>query len=84
MKEVKAVMKHLKVHCNVTDTKRLGNFSEGKHRTLIVKVDSGHAKRLILLSLRKLKDYVKPVFISKELDPEDKQTKTKCYKWEEV
>ena len=47
LKEVKAVMKHLKVHCNVTDTKRLGNFSEGKHRTLIVKVDSEYAKRLI-------------------------------------
>ena len=67
LKEVKAIMKHLKVTCNVTDLKRVGNFSESKTRTLIVKLDSDYSKRLILLSLRKLKDYKIPVFISKEL-----------------
>ena len=71
LKEVKAIMKNLKVFCNITDIKRLGKFSENKHRTLVVKIDSDYAKRLILLSLRKLKDYGKPVFISKELNPEE-------------
>ena len=65
LKELKAIKKHLKVFCNITDIKRLGKFSENKHRTLVVKIDSDYAKRLILLSLRKLKDYGKPVFISK-------------------
>ena len=45
----------------------MGNFSESKTRTLIVKLDSDYSKRLILLSLRKLKHYKIPVFISKEL-----------------
>ena len=71
LKEVKAIMKHLKVFCNVTDIKRLGKFSENKHRTLVVKIDSDYGNRLILLSLRKLKDYGKPVFIGKELNPEE-------------
>ena len=65
LKEVKAIMKQLKGFCNVTDIKRLGNFSENKHRTLVVKIDSDYAKKLILLSLRKLKDYGKPVFLVK-------------------
>ena len=64
-------MKQLKVFCNVTDTKRLGKFSENKHRTLVVRIEGEYAKRLILLSLRKLKDYGKPVFISKESNPEE-------------
>ena len=64
-------MKHLKVVCNVTDIKRQGKFSENKHRPLVVKIDNDYAKRLILLSLRKLKVYGKPAFISKELNPEE-------------
>ena len=70
LKELKAIMKHLKVCCNVTDIKRIGKFSKNKHRTLVA-IDSDYAKRIILLSLRKLKDYGKPVFISKELNPEE-------------
>ena len=49
LKEVKAIIKHLKVFCNVTDIKRVGKFSENKHGTLVVKIDSDYAKRLILL-----------------------------------
>ena len=64
-------MKHLKVFCNVTDIKRLGKFSENKHRTLAVKIESDYVKRLLLLSLRKLKDHGKPVFITKKLNLEE-------------
>ena len=42
-------------------------FLKANLRALIVKLDSDYPKRLILLSLRKLKDYKIPVFISKEL-----------------
>ena len=70
-------MKHLKVFCNVTDFKRQGKFSENKHRTLVVKIDIDYAKRLILLSLRKLKDYGQPVFFSKELNPEEQAKEDK-------
>ena len=73
LKQVKLITKHLNVTCNVTDLKRLGKFSEGKDRTLIAKIDSDYAKRLILLSLRKMKDYKTPVFISKELNPEERK-----------
>ena len=73
LKQVKLITKHLNVTCNVTDLKRLGKFSEGKDRTLIAKIDSDYAKRLILLSLRKMKDYRTPVFISKELNPEEQK-----------
>ena len=69
LKEVKAIAKHLRVTCNVTDLKRLGKYQEVKSRTLVVKIDSDYAKRLILLSLAKMKHYSKPVFISKELNP---------------
>ena len=71
LKQVKAVTKHLQITCNVTDLKRVGKFSEGKSRTLIVKIDSDYAKRLILLSLSKMKNYKMPIFISKELNPEE-------------
>ena len=68
LKEVKAIGKHLRVTCNVTDLKRVGKYRERKSRTLVAKIDSDYAKRLILLSLAKTKDYGKPVFISKELN----------------
>ena len=57
----------------LTDRKKLGKFSEGKDQTLIAKIDSDYAKRLILLSLRKMKDYRTPVFISKELNPKEQK-----------
>ena len=68
---MKAIAKHLRVTCNVTDLKRLGKYQEGKSRTLVAKKDSDYAKRLILLSLAKMKDYGKPVFISEELNPSE-------------
>ena len=71
LKQVKAVTKHLQITCNVTDLKQVGKFSEGKSRTLIVKIDSDYAKRLILLSLSKMKNYKMPIIISNELNPEE-------------
>ena len=66
LKQVKEVTKNLKLFCNVTDMKWLEKFIEGKDRILIVTIDSDYAKRLILLSLGKLKDY-----INKELNPDE-------------
>ena len=64
----------------MTDLKQLCKFSEGKDRTLIAKKDSDYAKRLILLSLRKMKVYRTPVFISKELNPEEQKIEINCCK----
>ena len=69
---MKAIAKHLTVTCNVPDLKRLSKYQEGKRRTLVAKIDSDYAKLLILLSLAKMKDYGKPVFISKELNPSER------------
>ena len=69
---MKAIAKHLRVTCNVTDLKRLGKYQEGKSLTLVAKINSDNAKRLILLSLAKMKDYGKPAFISKELNPSER------------
>ena len=69
--EVCAMISHLEVDCNIKDLKRIGKYTEGKNRTLIVNVDSKHAKRLILLSLRKLKTYTKSIYVSKELNPNE-------------
>ena len=74
-KEVKAVAKHLRVTCNVTDLKRLGKYQERKSRSLVAKIYSDYAKGLILLSLAKIKDYGKPVFISKKLNPSQQANK---------
>ena len=76
LKEVKAIAKHLSVTCNVTDLMRFGNYQEGKSRTLVAKLDSDYAKRHILLLLAKMKDYDKPVFISKQLHPSEQSIKT--------
>ena len=75
LKEVKAIAKHVRITCNVTDLKRLGKYQEGKSRTLVAEIDSDYAIRLILLSLAKMKDYGKPVFISKKLNPSEQAIK---------
>ena len=71
LKDVKAIAKPLRVTCNVTVLKTLGKYQEGKSRTLVAKIDSDYAKRLILLSRTKMKDYGKPVLISEELIPSE-------------
>ena len=68
---VKAIAKYIRITGNVTALKWLGKNQDGKSRTLVAKKDSDYAKRLIPLSLAKLKDYGKPVFISKKLNPSE-------------
>ena len=75
LKDVKAIAKHLRVTCNVTFLKTLGKYQEGKSRTLVAKIDSDYAKRLILLSRTKMQDYGKPVLISEELSPSEQTIK---------
>ena len=58
-------------HLNCHRPKKIGKFTDGKNRTFIVKLGSDYSKRLILLSLRKLKVYEKPVYISREQNPDE-------------
>ena len=73
VKEVKSILELLKIDCPIDDVRRLGNYDGKKDRTLIIKTTSEHQRRLILLSLYKLKTYSKKVYMSKELSPEDQK-----------
>ena len=58
--------------------KRFGKFTEGRNRTLKVKLDSYYSKRIIFLSLRKVKSYKKFIFFSKDLNPEKQSIENEC------
>ena len=62
----------LTVEAKITDLKRLGKYEEGKRpRTAVVNLSNEWHKRLILMSLAKLKKYDKTLFVSKELNPSE-------------
>ena len=66
--EVNKLFAFLTVETKITDLKRLGKYEEGKRpRTIVVNVSIEWQKRLILMSLAKLKNYDKTLFVSKEL-----------------
>ena len=70
LEEVNKLFAFLTVEAKITDLKRLGKYEEGKRpRTVVVKVSNELQKRLILMSLAKLKNYDKTLFVSKELSP---------------
>ena len=75
MEEVNKVFGFLNVDCEISDLRRLGSYEEaktsGKNRTIIVDLANPWQKRIIFLSLYKLKDYGKPVYISRELNPDE-------------
>ena len=80
VKEVKSILEFLKIDCPIDDLRRLGNYDGKKDRTLIIKTTSEHHRRLILLSLYKLKTYSKQVYMSKELSPEDQKIENDALK----
>ena len=72
LEEVNKLLAFLTVEAKITDLKRLGKYEEGKRpRTIVVNVSNEWQKRLILMSLAKLKNYDKTVFVSKELSPSE-------------
>ena len=75
MEEVNKVFGFLNVDCEISDLRRLGSYEEaktsGKNRPIIVDLANPWQKRIIFLSLYKLKGYGKPVYISRELNPDE-------------
>ena len=70
LEEANKLFAFLTVEAKITDLKRLGTKKEGKRpRTTVVNVSNEWQKRLILISLTKLKNYDKTLFVSNELSP---------------
>ena len=65
--EVNKIFSHLGLACQASDIKRMGNHIKGKDRTIMARVNDACDRRLIFLSLSKLKHYDKKVFVSPEL-----------------
>ena len=82
LEEVNKLFAFLTKNAKITDLKRLGKFEEDntKPRTIIVKLSNECQKRLILVSLSKLKNYDKTVYVSKELNPNELQAENKLLK----
>ena len=72
LKEVNKMFAFLTVEAKITDLNRLGKYEEGKKpRTVVVNVSYESQKRLTLMSMAKLKNYDKTLFVSKELSPSE-------------
>ena len=82
LEEVNKLFAFLTINAEVTDFKRLGKFEEdaSKPRTITVKLSNDWQKRLILVSLAKLKHYEKTVYVSKELSPNELLAENKLLK----
>lgn len=74
------IFSHLEVKCEIQDLKRVGIHSAEKCRTLLVTVDSTMNKRLLLSAVAKLKTYQIPVFISRDLNYEERQLENSLLK----
>ena len=75
--------------CNVKSLKRLGHFKDlsPKPRTLIVQVDNGACRTLPLKASRELTNYrefLGPVFLSKELTKEELKTENESLRMRKV
>ena len=75
VEQVKRILHFLSVeNCLIDDVKRIGTYDQNKNRTILVKVNNEHQRRKILLSAHKMATYEKRVYISRELNPDEKQT----------
>ena len=71
MKEISNLMTFLLIQCEITEIKRIGPYQEGRAWTIVFTVAIKFHRRLILLTISKLKEYDKLVFVSKELNAEE-------------
>ena len=69
--EAKSIFAHLAVEGNFKELKRIEKYTEGRNQYIVITLNSQHAKRLILLSLSKLKTFSNPVYASEELTPDE-------------
>ena len=69
--EIENLLKFLKVDSNIEDCRRIGTYNENKDRTIIVKLSNDWNRKLLLLSLGRLRNYDKKVYLSRELPKEE-------------
>ena len=69
--KVQKVLTHMDVNASIGDVIRLGRHDENKTRTTIFKVPNAYQRRMIFLSLRKLKNSPQPIFLSRKLTKEE-------------
>ena len=69
--EIEKLLKFLNVDSNIEDCRRIGTYNESKERTIIVKLSNDWNRKLLLLSLGKLWNYDKKVYLSRELSKEE-------------
>ena len=80
MNEVHKILQHMNTDCLIDDIRRVGKFEAGKIRPIITKVSNSFQRRIILLSLAKLKTYEKRVFINREYTKEEASLENKLLK----
>ena len=71
MEEISDLMPFLSIECEITEIKRIGPYQEGRARTIVFTVANKFNRRLILLSISKLKEYNKLVFVIKEINAQE-------------
>ena len=78
--EVNAIMSFLNINTQINDCRRLGTYKVNKCRPILIKLANSWDKRILLMSLSKLRNYNKKVYISKELTPQEVQIENKLLK----
>ena len=69
--EIEKILRFLNVDSNIEDCRRIGTYNENKDRRIIVKLSNDWNRKLLLLSLGKLWNYDKKVYLSRELSKEE-------------
>ena len=69
--EIENILKFLNVDSNIKDCRRIGTYNENKDRTIIVKLSNDWNRKLLFLSLGKMRNYDKKVYLSRELSKEE-------------
>ena len=64
IQEKQSILKFLKLDFQIMDCRRMGTFKDGDHRTILATMPSMYNKRILQLSLSRLKRYSKTVYIS--------------------
>ena len=73
VQKVKEILAHMDIDCPMDDVKRVGTCENEKTRTIKANFSSEHHRRLVLLSAHKITTYGKPIFVSRELSPDEKR-----------
>ena len=60
---------------DVTDMFRVGRYSDGKVRLILVELCNGWDRRIILINCHKLKDFTERIFIAPDESHEDRRTR---------